>query len=125
MQTVYAAAPKIIDLVEADRGGDAIDKILAFRSSGDGTRYTLIRVLIATGQHRDDARLTRCALDAFERIKAKAPNDPEMFYDIANGYQVLVESALRSAPGAGFECEGEINQAISTSARPATMTRER
>ena len=55
MQTVYAAAPEIINLVEADRGCDAIDKILAFRSSGDETRYTLIRVLIATGQHRDDA----------------------------------------------------------------------
>lgn len=112
MQTVYAAAPKIINLVEAGRGGDAIDKILAFRSSGEATRYTLIRVLIATGQHRDDTRLTRCALDAFERIRAKAPNDPEMFYDIANGYQVLVESALRSAPGAGFDCEGEIKQAL-------------
>lgn len=112
METIYAAAPEILELIDAGRTDEAIERILAFKQSGKGTRYTLIRVLISTGQHRDDARLTRCALDAFERIKAKAPNDPELFYDIANGYQVLVESALHTAPGAGFDCEEEIKQAI-------------
>jgi len=112
MQKVYAAAPDIIKLVEADRVDEAIDKILAFRPSGNGTRYALIRVLISTRQVRNSARLTRCALHAFERIKAKAPNDPELFYDVANGYQVLIESAMQADPGAGFDCEDMIKQAL-------------
>lgn len=112
MEEIYAAAPEIFELIDAGRTDEAIERILAFKQNGTGTRYTLIRVLISTGQHRDDARVTRCALDAFERIKAKAPNEPEMFYDVANGYQVLVESAVHIAPGAGFDCEEEIKQAI-------------
>lgn len=112
MEMIYAAVPEILEFIDAGRTDEAIERILAFKQNGTGTRYRLIRVLISTGQHRDDARLTRCALHAFERIKAKAPSDQEMFYDIANGYQVLVDAAVHTAPGAGFDCEEEIKQAI-------------
>jgi hypothetical protein len=48
-------------------------------------------VLISIGQDNRDGRLVDCALEAFERMKGKAPNEPSLSYYIVNGYQTIYE----------------------------------
>lgn len=100
-------------MLAAERSRDrAVNKIMAFRADGRVTRYTLVRVLVAIGQDDRDQRLVECALEAFERIKAKAPSDPTLSYDIANGYQAIYELQVAEGGASPFDCQAAVDQAL-------------
>lgn len=111
-EALTRAIGDVKSLLATEGGQDrAVNKIMAFRPDGDVTRYTLVRMLVSIGQINRDERLVDCALQTFQRIKSKAPKDPGLYYDIANGYQTLYE--LRIAEGASpFECEQVVDQAL-------------
>ena len=112
MDVLEAALQQVQDLLDAEQEGKALDRILAFKQDPQITRFTLIQALISTGQQRSDLKLTLCALEAFERIKAKAPYDSGLYYDIASAYLECVDSAVRIDRVSIFDCESEIDKAI-------------
>jgi hypothetical protein len=69
------------------------------------------RCLLRSAEQSAARSLADCALEAFQRIKSKAPKDPRLYYDIANGYQALYELHLAEG-GSPFECEEAVNQAL-------------
>jgi len=104
-------------LALAARDGDAakaFQKISAFQGDSSVTRFTLIRVLVSTGQQNQDQAVLTCALDAFERLKAKAksPLGPEAYYDIANGYQELYVVGVHNDGANVFDCEETVTAAF-------------
>ena len=113
-QKLYRAADEILGLI---RGGDtakAFQKISAFQSDGSVTRFTLIRMLVSTGQQNQDRAVLTCTLDAFERLKAKAkgPLGPEVYYDIANGYLERYALAVHQDGVNVFDCEETVAAAL-------------
>ena len=78
------------------------------------TRFTLIRVLISTGQHNRDRAVLACAVEAFERLKAKSkrPLGAETYYDIANGYLELHELAVEDDRANIFDDEKHVSAAL-------------
>lgn len=113
-ERLYCAADEILGLIRGGQTDKAFQKIAAFRGDGSVTRFTLIRLLVSTGQQdRDRAVLTR-ALDAFERLKSKAkgPLGPETYYDIANGYLELYALAVYTDGANVFDCEETVTAAL-------------
>ncbi len=104
-------AKEIIDLLKKDNGHNvAVAKIVGFNGKKSATRYTLIQILLSTGQHYKSKAITQCALDAFDKVKAKAPNDPALYYDIATGYLELYDFRHRDDGANIFDCEDIIKQ---------------
>ncbi len=101
----------ILDLLKKDNGHDvAVAKIVSFNGKKSATRYTLIQILLSTGQQYKSRALIQCALDAFDKVKAKAPNDPALYYDIATCYHELYDLRLRDDGANIFDCEDIIKQ---------------
>jgi hypothetical protein len=95
---LHEAAKEIIDLLKKDNGHDAaVAKIVSFNGKKSATRYTLIQILLSTGQHYKSKAVIQCALDAFDKVKAKAPNDPALYYDIATCYLELYDLTARTS----------------------------
>ncbi len=108
---LHETAKEIIDLLKKDNGHDvAVAKIVSFNGKKSATRYTLIQILLSTGQHYKSKALIQCTLDAFDKVKAKAPNDPALYYDVATGYQELYDLRLRGDGDNIFDCEDSIKQ---------------
>lgn len=102
----------------------AINKIFGFRSEGQVTRFTLIQLVIATGQESRNRSLIQVGLDAFERLKAKVPNDPMLYYNVATGYEEILEFRLRDDGANIFDGEDTIANALKYGARaPQTEPR--
>jgi tetratricopeptide (TPR) repeat protein len=102
---------EIVNLLNKDDGHDvAVAKIVSFKGKKSATRYTLIQILLSTGQHYKSKAIIQCALDAFDKVKAKAPNDPALYYDIATCYHELYDLRLRDDGANIFDCEDIIKQ---------------
>jgi tetratricopeptide (TPR) repeat protein len=111
MEELKKTTDELLPLITAGDKAKAVDKILAFKSKG-ATRFDLIRTLISYAQQINNYAMARTALDAFERIKAKAPKDASLYYDIANGYQVLFELTIKGDYKKSFECQEIVENAI-------------
>ncbi|PPF61589.1 hypothetical protein C5E11_14840 [Clavibacter michiganensis] len=111
------AVKHVIELVTAGREAEAVEKLVSYPAHGKETRDLLIRTVISTGQYYQDAPLTRAALRAFERIKQRAKPDPNYYYDVANGYQVLYQDGAGPRGEHAFEMGKEVNAAIKYFAR--------
>ena len=111
---LQSAAGEILGLIRDGDTAKAFQKIAAFHGDGSVTRFTLIRVLASTGQQTQDRAVLTCALEAFERLKAKAkgPLGPEVYYDIANGYQELYVIAIHGDGTNVFDCEETVTAAL-------------
>ena len=104
-------AKEIINLLKSDNDYDrAVAKIVGFNGKKPATRYTLLQILLSTGQHYKSKAMIQCALDAFDKVKAKAPNDPALYYDIATCYQELYDFRHRDEGANIFDCEDIIKQ---------------
>lgn len=107
---VRGVAKEIIALLKKEDAYDAtIAKIVSFKGK-NATRYTLLQILLSTGQHYKNKVLIQCALDAFDKIKAKAPNDPGLYYDIATCYNEIYSIRLQEEGANIFDCEDIIKQ---------------
>lgn len=103
----------ICELVQSAEGREqAIEKIVAFGGKPPATRFYLMQLLISEGMDVGATALIDCALGAFERLRAKAPADPNFYYNIANGYQSLYEAKVRVDPLCVFDCEGLVSNAL-------------
>ena len=111
------AVLQVIELVADGKEDEAVEKLISYKSRGDFTRDFLIRTVISSGQHYQDASLTRAALRAFERIKQRAKPDADYYYDVANGYQILYEEGAGVTGDRAFEMGNEVNSAIKYFAR--------
>lgn len=110
---LHEPVKEILVLLKKQNDHDAaVAKIIGFRGKKPATRYTLIQVLLSTGQHYKDRELIQCALDAFDKVKAKAPNDSALYYDIATCYQELYDLRRRSDGANIFDCEDLIKQSL-------------
>lgn len=112
MDKAQEAAREIVNLISKKDHGKIQDKIFAFKGDREFNRFTVIRLLISHAQVTNNYELARHALDAFESVKSKAPTDAGLYYDIANGYQVLYDTTINEAPEKAFQCEGVIKEAI-------------
>lgn len=102
---------EIIDLLKKANGHDlAVAKIVSFNGKKSATRYTLIQILLSNGQHYKNKALIQCTLDAFDKVKTKAPNDPALYYDIATCYHELYDIRIRNDGANVFDCEDTIKQ---------------
>jgi tetratricopeptide (TPR) repeat protein len=113
-QKLQSAAGEILGLIRDGDTARAFQKIAAFQGDASVTRYTLIRLLVSTGQQNQDRAVLTCALEAFERLKAKAkgPLGPETYYDIANGYLELFDLAVHTDGANVFDCEEGVTAAL-------------
>ena len=113
-QKLYRAAGEILGLIRDGDTAKAFQKIAAFQGDASVTRFTLSRLLVSTGQQNQDRAVLTCALDAFERLKAKAkgPLGPEVYYDIANGYLELYALAVHTDGTNVFDCEETVTAAL-------------
>ena len=113
-QKLYRAADEILGLIRGGQTDRAFQKISAFQGDGSVTRFTLIRLLVSIGQQKEDRAVLTCALEAFERLKAKAkgPLGPETYYDIANGYLELYALAVHTDGANVFDCEETVTAAL-------------
>ncbi len=120
-QKPYGAADEILALIRDGQTDRAFQRISAFQGDASVTRFTLIRVLVSTGQQRRDRAVLLCALDAFERLKSKArgPLGPDAYYDIANGYLELHDLAVREDGANVFDCEETATAAVRYGQRSA------
>jgi tetratricopeptide (TPR) repeat protein len=117
LDALRKAALRIIDLVADGEEDEAVERLLTYRSRGEATRDLLVRTVISSGQHNQDAPLTRAALRAFEQIKQGAKPDAGYYYDVASGYQVLYEKGAGLSGDKAFEMGSEVNSAIKYFAR--------
>jgi tetratricopeptide (TPR) repeat protein len=111
-ELLHEAAESVVKLVAADRENEAVEKMVNFRSRDEVTRDLLIRTVISTGQHFENAPLTRAALAAFERVKRSARPDGPYYYDVANGYQILYEQGSGARGENAFEMGEVVNAAV-------------
>jgi len=113
-QKLQRAADEILGLIRDGETDRAFQKISAFQGDASVTRYTLIRLLVSTGQQNRDRAVLTCVLDAFERLKSKAkgPLGPETYYDIANGYMELYALAVHTDEANVFDCEDDVTAAL-------------
>lgn len=112
MDKLQNGVREVAELLASGNSEKAIDLVLAFKLDKTITRFTLIRTLVSIGQASDDAIITRCALDAFERIASKAPVDPLLYYDIANGYQVLYDIVVQEDRTRVFDTLDDVQRAL-------------
>ena len=113
-QKLQSAVTEIPGLIRDGDTAKAFQKISAFQGDASVTRFTVIRVLVSTGQHNQDRAVLTSALDVFERLKAKAkrPLGPESYYDIANGYLELFALDLRDDGTNIFDREQTVMAAL-------------
>lgn len=112
MDKAQEAAKEIVSQVKADDIETAKRKIMEFKANKETTRYTVIRLLISYAQETSNYKLARCALDVFEAIKAKAPVDSGLYYDVANGYAVLYDTTIADDYTKAFDCVDNVREAI-------------
>ncbi|HEY6541216.1 MAG TPA: LA2681 family HEPN domain-containing protein [Ktedonobacteraceae bacterium] len=107
------AIKETINLLKKENSHDmAVTKIIGFKGKKSVTRYTLIKALLAVGQERKSKAIIQTALDAFDKVKAKAPSDPDLYYNIATCYQELYDFCRRDEGANIFDCEDIIKQAF-------------
>jgi thioredoxin-like negative regulator of GroEL len=94
-EKINNAALEILAIIETGDKEKALGKIGAFQDSEPDARFTLARLLISTGQVRQNRAIIECGTEVFERLKAKSavPADPTLYYDVTNGY---IRAAARS-----------------------------
>jgi tetratricopeptide (TPR) repeat protein len=113
-EKINRAALEVLPIIEAGEKEKALSKISTFQDSEPGARYTLARLLISTGQARRSRVILECGTEAFERLKAKSapPNDPSLYYDVANGYHELYSIAVHGDHANVFDCEDSARKAL-------------
>jgi tetratricopeptide (TPR) repeat protein len=109
-----AAWEEILPLIESGDREKALSRISSFQGDEPGARYTLVRLLVSSGQERRSRAILECALEAFERLKAKSapPSDPLLYYDMANGYAELYSIAVHDEHANVFDCEDVVRRAL-------------
>jgi tetratricopeptide (TPR) repeat protein len=115
----------IAKLLDVTEGHDkAIKAIVSFQSTGQVTRFTLLQLVIATGQDAGNRQLIHVGLDAFEKLKSKLPkDDPTLYYNVATGYLELYDFQRQEGVNI-FDCEDTITNALKYAGRaPATNPR--
>lgn len=124
--SVQQVAGELIGLIRKKELLKATNKLMAFNQDGKVGRFNLIRLLISYSQQKNDAVVVRWALEAFETMKSKAPNDQKLYYDVANGYQVLYELKVQEDRTNAYEQEGVLRSAINyfekAGANPMALT---
>ncbi|BCL78984.1 hypothetical protein ccbrp13_14490 [Ktedonobacteria bacterium brp13] len=75
-------------------------------------RYTLIKNLLAVGQLYRSEAIIQCALEAFDKVEAQAPNDTQLYYNLATCYLELYDMHTRNDGANIFDCEDLIKQGI-------------
>jgi tetratricopeptide (TPR) repeat protein len=104
---------EIIDLLKKNNSHDAaVSKITSFNGESVVDKYTLIRNLLAVGQFDRSKAIIQCALEAFDKIEAQAPNDPQLYYNVATCYLELYDIRTRNEGANIFDCEELVKQAI-------------
>lgn len=113
-EKIERAAREILPIIEAGDKEKALGKISAFQADEPGARYTLVRVLVSTGQIRRSRAILECATEAFERLmnKSAPPNDPLLYYDMTNGYSELFAIAVHDDRANVFDCENVVKRAL-------------
>lgn len=115
------AVQDVTELLGTTNGHDkAVNKVLSFKGDEQITRFTLLQLVIATGQESRDRSLIQVGLDAFEKVKSKVPNDPALYYNVATGYQELYDFRCREDGANIFDCEDTINSALKYATRAPT-----
>src|ERR1044072_9940881 len=112
MDKLKKAAKEVLALIAEGKSQRAVDKMLAFKGKENFTRFELTRGLIAYAQENNKYDVARCARDAFEKMKQKAPKDMGLYYDVANGYQVLYDLTVQKNPQQTFECQDILDSAV-------------
>lgn len=123
---LYQAVQDIGGVLNTTDGhAKAVDKVVSFRGAGQVTRFTLLQLVIATGQESRNRRLIQVGLDAFERLKTKIPkDDPLLYYNVTTGYQELFDFLLHEDGANIFDCEITVASALKYAARaPVTDPR--
>ena len=123
---LHQALTDITELLKTPGSHDrAIEKMVSFQGDRQITRFSLLQLVIATGQEVRNRQLIQVGLDAFERLKAKLPKgDPTLYYNVATGYQELYAFQLGQDGANIFGCENTIASALKYAARaPATDPR--
>jgi tetratricopeptide (TPR) repeat protein len=113
-EEIRQAALEVIPLIESGDKERALRSVLSFQGDDPGARYLLARVLVSTGQVRESPAIVECGVEAFERLKAKSapPNDPLLYYDMANGYAELFAMAVRDDQANVFDCEDVVRRGL-------------
>lgn len=109
---VQVAAREIVSLIHAGDLTRATNKLMSYSSDGKEGRFNLIRLLVSYAQQENDHKVVSWALDAFEKMKSKAPADKMLYYDIANGYQVLYEIEVEAKRSNAYDQEKILRAAI-------------
>ena len=110
---LLGAIKETINLLKKENGHDiAVAKIVGFKGKKSATRYTLIKALLSIGQEYKSKAIIQCALDAFDKVKAKAPNDPDLYYNIATCYHELYDICRQNDGANIFDCEDIINSCL-------------
>jgi tetratricopeptide (TPR) repeat protein len=97
---------EIINLLKKENGHDiAIAKIVGFEEREFDTRYTLIKVLLSIGQDYRSKAIIQCALDAFDKVETQAPDDSDLYYNLATCSHELYDIRTRNDGANIFDCE--------------------
>ena len=104
---------EIIDLIKKDNGHDAaVSKIADFGGEKATDKYSLIQNLLAVGQLYRSKALIQCALEAFDKVEAQAPDDHNLYYNVATCYLELYDMRTRNDGANLFDCEDLVKQAV-------------
>lgn len=110
--SVQVAARELVSLLHKRDTTRATNKLMAFNKEGKEGRFIVIRLLVSYAQQERDSFVASWALEAFEKMKSKAPKDNMLYYDIANGYQTLYELAIQDNPINAYDDEATLRAAI-------------